>query len=268
MNSVGEAAAGYQPTEDLQRLQHRTSFIIQDMDALGRICSVEAAAGFHTPTSSKTRIRGANSQGALIWVTACPEGIANHMDAPRLWPFLQGHLQRHRATERRRMIRSAAVISGATHEDKEARAAETVEDASSATSDVRLKSKTRTHHHHQAQKCVTACHHEVSWCRLNLSAPLHQHVVVTQNYQIKCETSPTRTRTADFAGSLPTSEPGRHSGGCAGVCLGEARNPGQAEHERDHTLKSHARRKEARDAILGAKTPSLEGSQQRHRSQQ
>ena len=78
----------------------------------------------------------------------------------------------------------------------------TVEDGSCATSDTRLKSKTRSHCPRQAQKYITANHHEMPSCaimtwflRLNLSASLNPQVVVTIPARVgNRKTTPRRVR--------------------------------------------------------------------------
>ena len=68
------------------------SFIIQDMDALGRSCSEEAATGFPPRDEhhnlQQRHIRSANSRRALIRITASPKGRAKHGPASLL-AFLQ-----------------------------------------------------------------------------------------------------------------------------------------------------------------------------------
>ena len=49
---MGQAAAEHQPTDDLQRMQTRIRFIIQNMDAQGRSCSGEAAMDFQPASDS------------------------------------------------------------------------------------------------------------------------------------------------------------------------------------------------------------------------
>ena len=86
MSKVGQAAVEYQLTDDLQCLQTQISFIVQDMDALVRSCSAEAAAGFWPtcghPNFQQGRIHSANSEGTPIRVTASPEGDRRRHQRP------------------------------------------------------------------------------------------------------------------------------------------------------------------------------------------
>ena len=61
MTNVGMAAAGFGAAEDLPRVQPRISFIVQDMDTLGRSCGglkaldfqiVDDSCDFHRPLAS------------------------------------------------------------------------------------------------------------------------------------------------------------------------------------------------------------------------
>ena len=101
------------------------------------------------------------------------------MDALRPWPYLQ----HHSATERRTHIGNVAA------EGERARA-------------VRLWRTPPPLH----KKCVSslrfgcvinAKRRSIPQQNINLSAPLHPDVVVTQNCQLKCESSSTQTWTAD-----------------------------------------------------------------------
>ena len=132
----------------------------------------------------------------------------------------------HRHQRRRRALTTAC--------------SETVEDACSTSSEVRIKSKGRMRRQRRAQKYTTTTHRDVSSCavitwffHLHLSAPLHSHVIVTRNSQLKCETSPAQTWTADFSRpSCAERREGADPGGYEGVRLCEAQNPAKADHER------------------------------------
>ena len=120
-----------------------------------------------------------------------------------------------------------------------------MENASSSSSDVRLKSKSRTHRQRQGKKYIKTHHREVSSCAiimwsfsLDESALPHlkeshrwrqlknQHVVVAHNFRIERKTSLTQTRVADFARPSHAWEPeGPRPAGYAGVRLGENASP-------------------------------------------
>ena len=104
----------------------------------------------------------------------------------------------------------------------------------------------------QTQKHVTANRPEVSSCaiitwffRLTtcLHCSTHMLVLFTQVSDQVASLLQRQHGLPNFAHSLLASEPGGpHTGGHAGVRLGETRKPWPAEYERDHRLQSHARR--------------------------
>ena len=138
---------------------------------------------------------------------------------------------------------------------------ETMEDTSSTSSDERIKSKTRMRRERRAQKYTTTiyCHHLVlpspplcpSTCQLH------------PQMSAQVRASPVKTWTADVARPLCEERPqGPHSGGCAGVRLGEAQNPGPTEHERITQKENPPRAEPAltrrETQYQGARTPSRE----------
>ena len=94
------------------------------------------------------------------------------------------HHRASRSTRTGKRIANTGTSGAAGHD---AACSETVEDASSNSSDVRSSTTSgKVYHIHSSR---TSCVVVTCFYCFHLSAPLHSHVFVTQNYQLKCETS-------------------------------------------------------------------------------
>ena len=192
IRKVGQAAAGYQPTDDLQCLQTRISFITARYGRLGSQLQGRdpRLTGFYLqpgrirsiPTVTATRrIRNANSE---------------RRDAPRIGalrslPSLQRHLlQHHSATERRKMMENVASINGAA-EDEGAHAVRLWRTLPLPHQTCVAKSKTRMRRQRRAQKYTTAI---VKKCHRTPS-PFGSFVSI-------CSTPPTCSRCTKLSGPM------------------------------------------------------------------
>ena len=87
---------------------------------------------------------------------------------------------------------------------------------------------------------------------------VHVHLTISRSFRLKPGVTHNHCRLPSVLAPLNEFA----HGGCAGVRLGEARNPGPATHERDRTAEERMARQrrvnEAGDSVPGSQTPRLE----------
>ena len=247
------SGSGVTGKENLPCLQTGTSSIIQDMDALGRSCSAETEAGFQPAID--------HPNSSLVMPSGRPRRVAPNRDALRPEPSLQRILcsitappKEDKDQERRQYQRRSR--------GRRSACSETVEDASSTSSDVRFKSKTRIRRqrHHLVLPSPSICPAPPTCC---CNAKLSAHVR---------DLSQAQTWTADFArppvrkGSRRTT-PWRTRGSAPGSS--EPRTKPSTKGTTHWNPPRAERASRSQDSITrGSKTYSLRTSQQRSPSPQ